>query len=116
MYAFSFCERLQSINFGNKCPDVATIGLLYVFYGCERLSSLDMSKWKGNVTNIRQTWQGCTSLQSLDVRNLNFTTATTYTDAFKNVPTNCEIIVKDQDNKDWFATKFPSLTNVHTPV
>ena len=49
----------------------------------------------------------------IDVRNINFSEKfNNLWDTFNGVPTNCEIIVKNQASKDWFATNFPSMTNV----
>ena len=54
----------------------------------------------------------CTSLQTLDISNFDFTNVTSYSNMFTGVPADCLIYVKNQTAKDWITTKFPTMTNV----
>ena len=57
-------------------------------------------------------FQGCSSLASLDLSNFDFTNVTDYTNVFRDVPANCEILVKDETAKTWITSKWSNLTNV----
>lgn len=84
------------------------------FQDCSDITTLDLSGLQANVGRCGYAFSGCTSLTKLDVRNLDFTTATTSGSAFSSVPTDCLIIVKNTSNKDWIINKYPSFTNVKT--
>lgn len=112
------CQNLTSINFGNFNANGVT-NLERTFYNCYSLTSLDLSKFTtSNLTNLYYTFYGCRSLRHLDIRNFDFTTVSEHTDTFgsgsSSVPTDCEIIVKDDTAKTWITTNFPTLTNVKT--
>lgn len=93
-----------------------------MFYQCSQLTSLDMSSITATPTNVSQMFQSCTQLTHLDIRNITFsgiTTSSSYQNMFganysTYVPANCEIIVKDDTEKTWFATYFSRMTNVKT--
>ena len=59
-------------------------------------------------------FSGCKVLNHLDIRNFDFTKVTSYQNMFSQVPTDCEIIVKDDTAKTWITSKFTTLTNVKT--
>jgi hypothetical protein len=67
---------------------------------------------------MRQTFMGCTSLEYLDIRNMNLASNTSYTansmNAFDGVPTNCTIIVKDASNRTYIKNSYPNFTNIYT--
>ena len=46
--------------------------------------------------------------------NFNFNNVSSYTGMFNSVPSNCEIIVADDNAKRWITSKFSNLTNVKT--
>ena len=111
---FNGCEKLATLNVKDwdtsNCED-----MMHLFRDCSSLTSLDLSGWntsKNKYTNYM--FSGCKYLKFLDIRNFDFSSVTTYTDMFKNVPTNCEIIVKDDAAKTWITSKFTTLTNVKT--
>ena len=77
----------------------------------------------------RVSFEGCTEvtlttftyfiqashLEFLDIRCFILSGITSsVTNALNSVPTSCEIIVKDDTEKAWFNTKFPTYTNVKT--
>lgn len=111
---FNNCSSLQTlyINDWNVSNCTSFQGW---FAGCKKLISLDLSNWTNTKsTNHFYMFGGCTNLQTLDVRNMNFSQSQSYDYMLDKVPTNCLIIVKNQTEKDWFNTKFPSLTNIQT--
>lgn len=58
-YAFSECEQLSDI----EIPEGVTEILEYVFYKCASLTNVNIPE---NVTSLRFTFQGCTSLTSVN--------------------------------------------------
>lgn len=88
----------------------------YLCSNCYKLKFADLSGIElSNLTNINYFFNNDRSLEYLDIRDLDFLNATSYTKAFGSVPTNCEIIVKDNANRDWILTNCRSdLTNIKT--
>ena len=142
-YMFYNTQKLSTLNIsGWNTPSLTNTS--YMFYLCKALTSLDLSDWNtSNVTNMTQMFMlsnnlttinlssfdiskvtnvsfmfsGCSSLTHLDIRNMVFSTKTgTFNTAsmLDSVPTSCEIIVKDANEKAWFNTNFSSYTNVKT--
>jgi len=89
-------------------------GLSNMFYGCTYLTSIDMSHFVVDVSNLLSAFYNCSSLMFLDIRNMTLTSVSQTTNAFNNVPSNCLIIVKDQAQKTWMNSNFSTLTNVKT--
>lgn len=86
-----------------------------MFVNCRQVVSLDLSNFiTSNVTTMQNMFSGCEMLQFLDIRNFTFDSVTNSTYMFARVPTYCEIIVKSETEKTWFADNWPSLTNVKT--
>lgn len=111
---FSACYQLNSLtNF-----KVSHIGndINRLFYNCRSMESIDLSEVypAQQITNISNAFYGCTSLQHLDIRNFALENVTLYSGMLGNVPTTCEIIVKDATSKTWMNTNFSSYTNVKT--
>lgn len=94
--------------------ELTFINMTSAFQQCSNVVSLDLSGVKGYVARLSSAFNACASLQHLDIRNLTFDSGTSFSSAFTSVPTDCEIIVKDDIQKAWFATNFSSLTNVKT--
>lgn len=70
-------------------------------------------------TDVSYMFTYCTSLRHIDMREMDFSNITTYTDMFgatsgTGVPDDCFIIVKDNAAKTWITSKFSRLTNVRT--
>lgn len=113
---FTDCSALLTLIIKDfNISNVSTFASMFV--RCTSLTSLDLSGWEnGNDTEAYYMFGTCSALMFLDMRKFDFTKikSGTTNGMFENVPTNCEIIVKDQTQKDWFATKFSTLTNVKT--
>lgn len=88
----------------------------YMFYGCTNLQNLDIRNIKNTTTlGMGSMFFNCTSLAHLDIRGLSLsTTSFSGINVMKNVPTTCEIIVKDTAEKTFWNSYFSSYTNVKT--
>lgn len=85
-----------------------------MFSGCSSLERLDLSSFTQNTLyTIYNMFDNCVSLEFLDIRNMEFSSFD-YGDLIKDIPYNCEIVVKNATEKAWFNTNFPSHTNVKT--
>lgn len=120
---FYSCTATITIDLnGWDTSKVTNMGQL--FYNCSSATSINIPTFtlKGNI-NISGMFTGCTSLQHIDARNMRFELITSSNNrnnllgnasGSTNVPFNCEIIVKDNNSKNWFNTNFPNYTNVKT--
>lgn len=120
-FSYAFCNSLSlngTINLSSM-GDMATgvLNFMYTFQNNTNLKKINLSNLvytgNGNV-DVFQMFNNCTSLEEIDMSNFDFVNTSLLNTSymFTNVPTNCLILVKDQDQVDWFATNFPSLTNV----
>lgn len=114
---FQGCSSATTID----CSGFNTTGVLVMssmFESCSKLTSLDLSNfYTPNIANVYHMFYGCSSLQHLDIRNMTLsgiTSSSSYQGMFGSVPNNCEIIVKDNVEKEWITSKFTNLTNVKT--
>lgn len=113
-YTFSNCTKLTSIDVSNW--DTVNVTNMYgMFSNCANLPSLDLSSWNtSNVTNMGDMFSTCKVLKHLDIRNFDFTKVTINGSMFTSVPTDCEIIVKDDTAKSWVLARRSDFTNVKT--
>ena len=111
---FKTCTNLTDLKIGNwDTSNVENMSSMFQYSG--KLTNLDLSKWNTNkVKNMNSIFASCNKLTNLDIRNFDFSNVTSYTNMFKNVPTDCLIIVKDDTAKTWITSKFTTLTNVKT--
>ena len=105
--------KLKTVNFRNTNPQNAT-SMNYLFYNCSSLSEIDLRDWNVSPTNISYLFEGCSGLKKIDIRNFSFDNVTSYSSMFSTVPTNCKIIVKDDNAKSWLKSKFSSFSNIKT--
>lgn len=90
-----------------------------MFYSCSKLENLDCSSFECNFSNklsyLQLMFYQCTSLKHLDIRKMVLNDVRGDINLFvSGVPTDCEIIVKDDTEKTWWASKYPTYTNVKT--
>lgn len=100
-----------------KNLDISNLeSLQNLFYNCANLTSLDFSSWivPNTITSISYMLYGCRKLEFLDMRTFQLTNITDTSYALSRVPTGCLIIVKDDECKSWFISKFSTYTNVKT--
>lgn len=110
--AFYGCTLLKNINSSQLYK---SRNMQYMFYNCSSLESVDLSNLTiSSSTSFNHTFNGCTALKHLDIRNVDTSKIGTKVKTFESVPTDCEIIVKDDTAKEWFTTNFSTLTNVKT--
>lgn len=115
----SSCGMLTSFTINGNYDFAEVTDISYIFSECSALMQLDLSKLHcSSLEYGSDAFNGCTSLEFLDVRNIDFTTLVDYGNMFGEDDTrfnpDCEIIVGDQTQKDWVETNFDFLTNVKT--
>ena len=113
---FNCCSNLTSLDLSNfNISDVTNISSM--FLNCKNLTSLDLSKFNtSNVTDMHSIFNDCSNLTYLDIRNFDFTKVISDSNMFNKVPSNCEIIVKDDTAKKWIFARRKDFTNVKTVV
>ena len=82
---FSSCSTLETIS-GLEYLNTANVKYMSdMFYGCQKLSSLDLSKFNTEkVTDMRGMFYGCQKLSSLDLSKFNTEKVESMIDMFKN--------------------------------
>lgn len=111
----TFRNCTNVLNFNINHFNVSNVTTMYgMFQNCQ-FASLNLSNWvTSQLTDTQNMFRGCTALTHLDIRNFDFTKVTIYINMFYNVPTDCEIIVKDDTAKTWITEKFTNFTNIKT--
>ena len=81
---FANCEKLQSVDVSKwNTSKVTDIGNM--FYGCQTLQTIDVSKWNtSNVTAMYSAFSKCQKLQSLDVSKWNTSNVVNMNSMFNN--------------------------------
>lgn len=107
------CKKITSYNISHfNVSNVKYFNSL--FYNNSALTSLDLSGWENSICiNTTTMFYGCSALQYLDIRGLDFTNVTQYSGMFDSVPGDCEIIVKDDAQRDWILLR-AGFTNIKT--
>lgn len=75
---------------------------------------MPQSNYSSNIFSCNQLFSGCSKLEKLDIRTMPTQKIGNITNMLQNVPTTCLIIVGTDADKTWFATNFPTYTNVKT--
>ena len=112
-YMFYRCSSLKNLDLSNfgKTP-VASLSLM--FYACSSLETINLSNFENTrLCPANQMFFACRKLKNINISKFDFTKITNYTQMFDNVPTDCYILVKDAEAKEWITSKFTTLTNVH---
>lgn len=114
---FDNAHIIQEVNLssmGNLTS--GDVNFSYMFQNVDTLKKVNLSNLELNNSNsikCNYMFDGCSSLEELDMSKFDFTRITSGIGTmFRNTKTDCLIYVKDQTQKDWFTTNFPSLTNV----
>lgn len=111
---FYYCDGLRSLDVNNFNTGNIT-NMRYMFYACANIINLNLSNFNTDrVTDMSYMFANCERLLSLDIRNFNFNNVGSYTGMFNGVPSNCEIIVANDNAKRWITSKFSNLINVKT--
>ena len=115
-YMFLNCKKLTSLDLSNFNTSNVT-DMYAMFNGCSNLTSLDLSNFNtSDVTDMHSMFRSCSNLTYLDIRNFDFTKVISDSNMFNKVPSNCEIIVKDDTAKKWIFARRRDFTNVKTVV
>lgn len=92
-----------------------------MFAYCTCLKEVDLSAFTSEkLTDASTMFNGCENISKIDIRKLDLTKITSYNNMFGSTtgtnlfPSDCLIIVKDQDSKDWILDKWTTFTNVKT--
>ena len=113
-YMFDYCSILTTLNLSGWNNNVIT-GLVGMFRGCSNLTSIDLSGiYTNKITSMNYLFYNCSKLTKIDIRNFDFSKVTAYNYMFDGIPTDCEIIVKDETAKAWVLARRSDLTNVKT--
>jgi len=115
---------INTIEFSSDTDTSNCTAFNTAFNGLSNLTTLDLSTWDTSSASgaaaFYRVFFGCKNLRHLDIRNFTFPSGAGFdqmmgvTLSGNYVPYNCEIIVKSQTEKDWFATNFSDYTNVKT--
>ncbi len=102
---FSGSTRLTILDVSNFDTSQIT-DMSYMFENCSSLTILDVSNFDtSNVTNMSYMFKNCNSLTSLDFRKATFDKVTSYSSILDFVPSNINIITKDETTKAWLEDK-----------
>ena len=110
---FRECGNLIKLDLSSfTMPEVTSVD--WMFGLSKKIEEIDLSNFEVKEgTNIDQMFYYCSNLKKLDIRKFDITNTTGHS-AFwmSSVPVSCEIIVKNETIKQWFAENHPSYTNV----
>lgn len=95
-YTFRYCGEINDLSFISDW-DVSKVTVMpYLFMGCTKAPSLDVSKWQvGKCTNFRSTFQDCGLVTELAVENWDISNAYTISGMFSGCYSLREINVKN---------------------
>ena len=114
---FSDCSNLLKVDTSisdNFVSDKVTT-MYNMFNYCTKMTEANLSNLRTPVlADTSYMFYNCRALQKIDIRNMTFDNVTNHDYMLDSVPRNCEIIVKSDTEKQWFATNFSSYTNVKT--
>ena len=84
-----------------------------MFEGCSSLENLNISNLNtSKVTRMDYMFSGCSSLSNLKISNFTFDSVTNDSGMFQNIPKAALITVKDQSAKDYILGIRSDLTNI----
>ena len=113
MLMFRECISLEKLDISNfKTLKVTSMDDM--FASCRSLKELNYSNFEAiDGLSISNMFYECRSLKKLDIRKFDITNTTGHSALWmSNVPVSCEIIVKNETIKQWFAENHPSYTNI----
>lgn len=119
-YALAANVLLQDIKGLQLLDTHKATDISYMFADDSALESIDLGVCDlRNVLNVEGLFKGCTGLQYLDVRSIDFTkkegqgtALIEQPDVFTGVPNSCEIWVGGQAQRDAIIAVYPNLTGI----
>lgn len=108
------CYKIKRLDLKNfESPALVTF--INAFAECSDLEYLDIRNMVlDKVKNISYLFDNCTKLMYLDIRSFDFSTITSKINTFRNMPSTCEIIVKDDTARNWILSRRSDFTNIKT--
>ena len=80
---FYKCEKLSSLNMQNfKGSKVSSSA--YMFQGCKNLKSINMQSFTGKMVSVQEMFEGCSSLETLEIPKMVTETVTSFANLFAN--------------------------------
>ena len=111
---FRNCQALTELDLSNFDTSNVT-SMSSTFENCSNLKRLNISSWKtDNLQNTTYMFNNCSNLEFIDMRNFTFDNLTSYRNMFTQVNYYCEIIVKNETQKQWLLSQrnFPNAKTV----
>ena len=93
--AFSYCRSLSSINIPEGVTSIGNSA----FNGCYSLSSINIPEGVTSIGNY--TFQNCYGMAYYDFRASKSVPTLSNTNAFNNIPSDCNIVVPDSLHSSW---------------
>lgn len=110
---FRNCQALTELDLSNFDTSNVT-SMSSTFENCKNLKRLNISSWKTEkLQNTTYMFNNCSNLEFIDMRNFTFDNLTSYRDMFWQVNYYCEIIVKDETQKQWVLSQ-KNFANIKT--
>src|SRR5574344_50312 len=132
-YMFDYCSSLETVDLSNFNTK-KVFNMASMFHGCASLTSANLSSFNGDsvvrtsgmfqdcdnlqtvnlssfatpkLTQVGSMFDRCTSLVSIDIRNMNFSLVTTYSNFLPStVPTTLTTIYVNQSGYDFITAHF----------
>ena len=113
---FRECSNLVKLD-ASSFKNSRTTSIAWMFGGSTKIEEINLSNFEVQEgTNVSQMIYNCQSLKKLDIRKLELTNTVGDNGSFMHpVPTSCEIIVKNETEKQWFTENHPTYTNITIP-
>ena len=106
---FANCKNLTTLDLSNwdmsNCETTKNM-----FYGCLELKSVKLGRTSSILTNVSGMFSACLKLEYIDMRNMDLSAVTQsyINNIFNQVPTNCNIVVKDNVAKTLLMQDYPN--------
>lgn len=110
---FRDCTNLKSAILSALGQVGEGVNCQKMFNECRLLETVDLSNFNPiSFSNASNMFYNCLSLRELDISSMTVFPNDNFNNMFYGVPSNCLILVKDQNAVDWFTTNFSTMTNV----
>ena len=110
---FRGCSNLVKLD-ASSFINPKTTSIDRMFGECKKIEEINLSNLElQEGTSVTQMFYYCQNLTKLDIRKLELTKTVGDNAFFMGlVPTSCEIIVKNEAEKQWFSEHHPTYTNI----
>ena len=112
-FMFVSFKNMQTISNLHFLDTSNVVDMSYMFSECYKLTSLDISHFDtSNVTNMSEMFKNCSNLTSLDLSSFDTSNVTSRDNVFSDIPTDTQILVRDEAMKTWILGVRSDLTNI----